>query len=258
MPQKLALICKRPSTPPPSGYSSFILQPSSFPPMPLPLTFSKQEDDLTPAARTVPLRADVPLADTWDLTALYPDTAAWQTDFDAVRAVYPDAQATIKGKLGESPTLPAHRPGSRKSSQPQDRAPLRLRLPAKQRGRQRRRIPRAHGATRRTSCTLIAEATAFFEPEVQAIDDATFAAFLADDAARPVENPPGKDAPLQAAHPFRTRGTPARSRPRRVGRTPRDLRATHQRGHAVRHDPRRAKPRGRTLPERVLLLPQQA
>ena len=69
--------------------------------MNLPLHFTKQEDDDTSTARTVPLRADIPLADTWDLTALYPDVAAWQADFDAVRTVYPQL-VDFRGKLGQS------------------------------------------------------------------------------------------------------------------------------------------------------------
>ena len=51
--------------------------------------------------------------------------------------------------------------------------------------------------------TRIGEASAFFEPEVQAIPDDTFAGFLADPALAPWKTPPGKDAPLQAAHPLR-------------------------------------------------------
>ena len=51
--------------------------------------FHKEENENAPAARTVPLRADMPAADTWDLTPLYPDVAAWQADFEAVRAGFP-------------------------------------------------------------------------------------------------------------------------------------------------------------------------
>ncbi len=64
------------------------------------MIFHKQEDDYA-AARTVPTRAEIPAADTWDLTPLYPDVAAWQADLDAVRADY-GRLGDFKGRLGRT------------------------------------------------------------------------------------------------------------------------------------------------------------
>ena len=148
-----------------------------------PLLFTKEEDDLTPAARTVPLRADVPLADTWDLTALYPDTAAWQTDFDAVRAVYP-ALTEARGRLAESPTL------LRTALEAEKAVSLKIErlygyasLQNSEDGSSAEKLGRM--AQLQNLLTLIAEATAFFEPEIQAIDDAKFATFLSSDELAP-------------------------------------------------------------------------
>ena len=151
--------------------------------MKLPALFSKQEDENTPAARTVPLRADVPLADTWDLTALYPDVAAWQADFDAVRGVYPQL-ADLKGTLGGSANLLRAALESEKAvSLKIERLYGYASLQNSEDGSSAEFLTRI--GQLQNLLTLIAEATAFFEPEVQAIDDATFAAFLGDEALAP-------------------------------------------------------------------------
>ena len=72
--------------------------------------FHKEENENAPAARTIPLRADVPAADTWDLTALYPTVAAWQADFDAMRADFPRL-TEFKGTLGGPPPILLGAPG---------------------------------------------------------------------------------------------------------------------------------------------------
>ena len=72
--------------------------------------FHKEENENAPAARTIPLRADMPAADTWDLTALYPTVAAWQADFDAVRADFPRL-TEFKGTLGPVRRRSARRAG---------------------------------------------------------------------------------------------------------------------------------------------------
>ncbi len=69
--------------------------------MQFPSAFHKQDNEAAAPARTVPLRSEVPAADTWDLTALYPDPAAWQVDFERVRAEYPRL-TDFKGTLGGS------------------------------------------------------------------------------------------------------------------------------------------------------------
>ena len=49
-----------------------------------------------------PTRDQVPAHDTWDLSPLYTETAAWQRDFEALQAAYPTL-ATFAGTLGQSP-----------------------------------------------------------------------------------------------------------------------------------------------------------
>ena len=151
--------------------------------MQLSALFSKQEDENTPAARTVPLRADVPLADTWDLTVLYPDVAAWQADFDAVRGVYPQL-VDFKGKLGESATsLRAALESEKAVSLKIERLYGYASLQNSEDGSSAEFLTRI--GQLQNLLTLIGEATAFFEPEVQAIDDAAFTSLLADPALAP-------------------------------------------------------------------------
>ena len=52
-------------------------------------------------ARTVPHRSEVRLVDTWDLTPLYPDEEAWESDLKAVQAEYPGI-SVFRGRVGES------------------------------------------------------------------------------------------------------------------------------------------------------------
>ena len=146
--------------------------------MHLPPLFSKQEDDHTPAARTVPLRADVPLADTWDLTALYPDVSAWQADLDTVRAVYPEL-VDFKGKLNESATKLCMALESEKAiSLKIERLYSYASLQNSEDGSDAAYLGRM--AQLQNLLTLISEATAFFDPEIQGINDADFTALLAD------------------------------------------------------------------------------
>ena len=49
----------------------------------------------------LPTRPDVAPSDTWDLTSLYADDAAWEADFAAWEATVP-GYATHKGQLGTS------------------------------------------------------------------------------------------------------------------------------------------------------------
>ena len=148
-----------------------------------PARFRKSEDESTSAARTVPLRADVPLADTWDLTTLYPDVPAWQADFDAVRADYPGF-AAFKGKLGQSAqhlldALEAEKTLSLKIERLYSYASLQNSEDGSDAAYLGRMAQLQH------LLTQIGEGTAFFEPEVQAIDDASFAKFLADPLLAP-------------------------------------------------------------------------
>jgi oligoendopeptidase F len=53
------------------------------------------------SATTLPKRADVPVALTWDLSTIYPSVDAWEADFRKVESLIPKI-GDFKGKLGES------------------------------------------------------------------------------------------------------------------------------------------------------------
>jgi len=56
------------------------------------------------APRGVPLRSEVPFADTWDLTPLYPSDEAWEEAFKQLQADYGKI-SDFRGKVGESPSV---------------------------------------------------------------------------------------------------------------------------------------------------------
>jgi oligoendopeptidase F len=55
-----------------------------------------------PDIRTLPLRSEVPVEETWDLASVYPTPEAWEAAFLAVEARLP-ALAAHRGHLGEDP-----------------------------------------------------------------------------------------------------------------------------------------------------------
>lgn len=57
--------------------------------------------ETTGAARSVPVRSEVLLEDTWDLTPLYASAAAWEEDFQLLLARFPKV-AEFRGKVTES------------------------------------------------------------------------------------------------------------------------------------------------------------
>ena len=60
--------------------------------------------------------------------------------------------------------------------------------------------------------TLIGESQSFVEPEIMAIDDATFEQYLARPGARRMADAAAQAPPAQAAHAFHRGGAPARAR----------------------------------------------
>src|SRR5947208_8042425 len=54
------------------------------------------------ATERLPTRSQVPAADTWDLTSLFPSDAAWEQEFAAWEAVIP-GYAKFRGTLGGGP-----------------------------------------------------------------------------------------------------------------------------------------------------------
>ena len=134
--------------------------------------------DKDAAGSGIPTRAEVKIEDTWDLTPLYPAPADWTADFAVLQGEYP-AIAEYRGKIGASA------------------ATLRDMLECD--GRISRRIEKicqyaslraaedssdpanlARDSQLQNLLTKIGDLSSFVVPEMQAIDDATFARFLAD------------------------------------------------------------------------------
>ncbi|HYF65501.1 MAG TPA: oligoendopeptidase F [Herpetosiphonaceae bacterium] len=57
---------------------------------------------MTMTAQTVPVRSEVNPEDTWDITSLYADDAAWEADFARVGALLPSIEA-LQGTLHQGP-----------------------------------------------------------------------------------------------------------------------------------------------------------
>jgi oligoendopeptidase F len=57
---------------------------------------------MTAAATTLPKRNEVPVADTWDASSVFPDDAAWEAELAAIAAELPEL-ASFRGELGSGP-----------------------------------------------------------------------------------------------------------------------------------------------------------
>jgi oligoendopeptidase F len=57
---------------------------------------------MTMTAQTVPARSEVNVEDTWDITSLYADDAAWEADFARVGELLPSIEA-LQGTLHQGP-----------------------------------------------------------------------------------------------------------------------------------------------------------
>ena len=147
------------------------------------MIFHKQEDDNTPTARTVPTRADIPAGDTWDLTPLYPDVAAWQADLESVRGEY-GKLLDFKGRLGRTAQdLLAALEFKKALGLKLERLYSYASLQTSEDGSNPEFLAREGQLD--NLYTRIGEADAFFDPEIQAISDEAFAGLLADPALAP-------------------------------------------------------------------------
>ena len=63
---------------------------------------SKPPSEPSEAVKRIPVRSEIPEADRWDLTHLYPDDAAWEAAFAELQKHYPGIEQ-FRGKLAESP-----------------------------------------------------------------------------------------------------------------------------------------------------------
>lgn len=140
-------------------------------------TFFREETENAPA-HTIPLRAEMPAADTWDLAPLYPNIEAWQSDFETLRTNYPKL-AEYKGTLATSPAaLCAALEFEKQLNLRIERLYQFASLQASEDSSDSAYLSRQGQLL--NLLTRIDEAGAYFTPEVQAIGDAAFVEFLAD------------------------------------------------------------------------------
>ena len=126
----------------------------------------------------IPTRPEIPESDKWDLTQLFANVSKWQEDFAWLQRTYPRLQ-NWKGRVGESAQRLAEVLEFEKS--------LELKI---ERVYHYASLQLAEDSTNneylaRTGqvqnlLTKIGEASAFVVPEILAIDDETFAKFIAD------------------------------------------------------------------------------
>ena len=126
----------------------------------------------------IPTRDEIPVGDTWDLTALYASDAAWQADFASLQERWP-AVAGFQGRVGESAqtlleVLEFEKMLNLQIEKLGHYAMLRISEDASNAENLQRE------AVLQNLLTNIGEGTAFILPEIQALDDATFERYWAD------------------------------------------------------------------------------
>jgi len=123
-------------------------------------------------------RKDVPLADQWDLTPLYPDSAAWDADFEDLKTLLPRIEP-LKGTVGRSKAdlraaLDLNTEWDRRAERLAEYAFLRTAEDVAD-GAANDRMGRFQGFS-----TQVGAAFAFLTPEIQAIDDTLWDQWMAD------------------------------------------------------------------------------
>src|SRR6059036_1262813 len=129
---------------------------------------------------TVPTRSEVPDSDKWDLSHLFTDAGKWQEDFAWLQRTYPRFQEW-KGKVGESAqTLAAVLEFEKSLEQKMERVYHYASLQLAEDSTNNEYLARIGQV--QNLLTKIGEVAAFVVPEILAIDDETFAKFVADPA----------------------------------------------------------------------------
>lgn len=126
----------------------------------------------------IPARNEVPVADTWDLSVLYPSDEAWQADFADLQSRWP-AIAGFQGRVAESAltlleVLEFDKALNLTIERLSHYAMLRISEDASSAANLERE------GLLQNLLTKIGEASAFILPEIQALDDATFERYWAD------------------------------------------------------------------------------
>jgi oligoendopeptidase F len=128
------------------------------------------------ASAAIPARGQIPAADTWDLSPLYASDAAWASDFENLKGRFREI-GRFAGRVGESPALLAEALGFESSLNRQiERLNHYAMLRVSEDGSDAAHLARE--AQLQNLLTLVAEASAFLSPEIQAIGDADFEEWL--------------------------------------------------------------------------------
>jgi oligoendopeptidase F len=138
--------------------------------------FREKDDALSKAASTIPTRDQVKIEDTWDLTPVFKTPQDWQAVFEKLHAEYPKV-AQWKERVGESAaTLRDVLEFEKKL----DIAAENIRVYASLKCAEDAANPESLARQSQVAglFTLVNEARAFVAPEIQAIDDQTFKAYL--------------------------------------------------------------------------------
>ncbi len=132
----------------------------------------------TPSAiQRVPNRDAIPESDRWDLTHLYADDAAWETDFAALQKKYQEIER-FRGKLTESPaSLLAALELEKSIDQPLERLGTYASLRVSENGSDPVFLERE--ARLQNLHTDIVEKCSFMSPELMATPDGKFATLIA-------------------------------------------------------------------------------
>jgi oligoendopeptidase F len=131
-------------------------------------------------AKKTPLRSEVRLEDTWDLTPLFPTDAAWEAEFQALVGDY-KAIAGFRGRIAESAaTLRDALEFEKGIDQRVETLNQFVALRTTEDSADSAALARE--SRFQAACVQIGEAFSFLAPEIQALDDATFDAFVADPA----------------------------------------------------------------------------
>ena len=126
----------------------------------------------------IPTRAEILESDKWDLTQLFADVSKWQEDFSWLQRTYPKLQ-DWKGRVGESAKALAGVLEFEKSLELKiERVYHYASLQLAEDNANNEYLARIGQV--QNLLTKIGEAAAFVVPEIQAIDDETFAKFIVD------------------------------------------------------------------------------
>ncbi len=131
-------------------------------------------------AKKTPLRSEVRLEDTWDLTPLFSDDAAWEAEFQALLADYKTI-TSYRGRIAESAAtlrdaLEFEKGIDQRIETLNQFVALRTTEDASD------SAALARESRFQAALVHIGEAFSFLSPEIQALADATFDAYLADPA----------------------------------------------------------------------------